>query len=154
MNFQRADTEDIPQLVDMRVAYIKCDQGEVTESDLAAMQTKLPEYFQKHLNKDLIAFIAKDNGRIAATAFLLVVEKPSNPHFINGKVGEVLNVYTSDEYRHKGLATALMNDLIAYASENNLDHVDLSATEDGYPLYKKLGFKDSASSYMEMRYQF
>lgn len=132
MNFQRADTEDIPQLVDMRVAYIKCDQGEVTESDLAAMQTKLPEYLQRHLNKDLIAFVAKDNGRIVATAFLLVVEKPSNPHFINGKVGEVLNVYTSDEYRHKGLATALMNDLIAYAAENNLDHVDLSATEDGY----------------------
>ena len=154
MNFQRADTEDIPQLVDMRVAYIKFDQGEVTESDLAAMQTKLPEYFQKHLNKDLIAFVAKDNGRIAATAFMLVVEKPSNPHFINGKVGEVLNVYTSDEYRHKGLATALMNDLIAYAAENNLDDVDLSATEDGYPLDKKLGFKDSVSSYIEMRYQF
>ena len=64
---------------------------------MSAMRKRLPIYFQTHLNKDLIAFIAKDDDRIVATTFLLVVDKPPNPHFINGRVGEVLNVYTSED---------------------------------------------------------
>ena len=126
-----AETADIPQLANMRIAFVKCDQGTISEADLSAMRKRLPIYFQTHLNKDLIAFIAKDDDRIVATTFLLVVDKPPNPHFINGRVGEVLNVYTSENYRRNGIAFALIKDL----------------------LYKRLGFQDSVSPYIAMRYE-
>lgn len=152
MTYEIANNKDIEQLVKMRLGYIECDQGSISDSNKSKMQNLLPLYFEKHLNKDLIAFIAKDNDVIVGTALLLIIEKPSNPHFINGKDGEVLNVFTLPEHQHKGIATTLIQSLIQYSKDNQLDRVSLSATDDGYPLYKKLGFVDVVSSYKEMRY--
>ena len=45
----------------------------------------------------------------------------------------------------------LMNDMIAYAIEKHLCHIDLKATDEGYSLYKKLGFKDMSQKYNDMR---
>lgn len=61
-------------------------------------------------------------------------------------------LYTLDVYRHKGIASALMKNLLDYAQKNNLNRVDLSVTKDGYLLYKKLGFQNLTSPYVEMRY--
>ncbi len=152
MIYQNAGKADIEQLVLMRLNYIKCDHGSISEENERAMRTSLPEYFNKNLGKNLFAFVAKDNDVIVSTALLLIIEKPSNPHFINGKIGEVLNVYTKDEYRNCGIATKLMRNLIAFAKENMLDYVELSATKDGYPIYKKTGFEETNSSDIQMKY--
>lgn len=59
----------------------------------------------------------KTQEQLAHTAYLLSVEKPSNPFLPNGFEGEVLSVYT----------------------------------EEGYPIYKKLGFEDKVQNYKDMR---
>lgn len=115
------------------------------------MLKKLPEYFEKHLGKDLFAFAAKENNEIVATALLLIIEKPSNPNFITGLIGNVLNVYTMPDYRRQGISAKLMENLISFAKEHNLDFVELKATTEGYPLYKKIGFTEHNSDYTDMR---
>ena len=70
---------------------------------------------------------------------------------LNGLVGEVFSVFTEREYRGRGISTRLMSDMINYARENNLCHIDLKATDEGYSLYKKLGFMDMNLKYKEMR---
>lgn len=45
-----------------------------------------------------------------------------------------------------------MRDLIAVAREKGLNRIDLCATNDGYPLYKKLGFVEKEQPYIDMRY--
>jgi ribosomal protein S18 acetylase RimI-like enzyme len=152
LKYDYAKKSDISELVRLRIAYIKSDQGEINDDDLISMTKQLSPYFKKHLNNDLIAFVARTEDRIVSTALLLIVEKPANPHFINGRVGEVLNVYTEEVYRNQGIATVLMRTLVEYATNNCLDRVDLSATNDGYSLYKKIGFVDSESSYKKMLY--
>lgn len=151
LQYIMADKSNIEQLVKMRIDYIRADQGNISTDNENEMRHKLPSYFERHLGKDLFSFVARNDGIIVAAAFLLIIEKPSNPHFINGRVGEVLNVYTSPEYRHQGISTRLMNELISFSKNNNLDYIELSATNDGYPLYKKLGFTDHESQYSEMR---
>ena len=37
--------------------------------------------------------------------YLLIIEKPANPFLPNGLDGEVLSVYTENEYRGKGICT-------------------------------------------------
>jgi ribosomal protein S18 acetylase RimI-like enzyme len=59
-----------------------------------------------------------------------------------GKAGTLLNVYTFPEYRRKGIAKRLLEEIIKEAKLIGIDSIDLKATEDGYNLYKKLGFKD------------
>ena len=85
------------------------------------------------------------------SAFLVVNEMPPNASFPNGRTGTVLNVYVAPAYRRQGIAKALMELLIADAKALELDFIELKASADGYPLYKKLGFKDSVSSFRPMK---
>lgn len=147
----RADRTDIEELTEMRLEYIKADMG-VSIEDEASMKEKIPLYFEQHLDRDIFAFVAKDEGIMVATALLLIIEKPSNPHFINGKVGNVLNVYTLERYRHQGISTRLMREIILFSKEKGLDFIELSATEEGHPLYKKLGFEEYQTPYVPMRF--
>lgn len=151
MQYMRADRADIEALTEMRLAYIKADMG-VSIQDEVSMKEKIPLYFERHLDRDIFAFVAKDEGIMVATALLLIIEKPSNPHFINGKVGNVLSVYTLERYRHQGISTRLMQEIILFSKEKGLDFIELSATEEGHPLYKKLGFKEYQTPYVPMRF--
>ena len=150
MEFFLADSSHINMLVKARRSYLLTDFDEVPES----VVTALPAYFEKHLNKELFAFLCTVNGELVGSAFLLVTEKPPSPAFPTGKVGSVLNVYTAPEHRRKGVAKTLMGMLLDEGRSMRLDHIELKATEDGYPLYKSLGFADEHSHYRDMRYYF
>lgn len=152
MNFTTADKSDIEQLTELRIAYLIEDFGTLSDDDVQKLRQQIPVYFEKHLNKDAIAFIAKDESGIAAVALLLIEEKPANPNFIHGKTGEVLSVYTKPEHRRKGYSSKLISMLTDYAEQNSIDRVDLLATEPGCPVYKKAGFKEYKSKYVAMRY--
>lgn len=142
MEFRTAAKEDIPSLVKMRIAYSLETYGELSETFEKKMCLELPDYFERHLDKDLRAYIALDGSEVVSTALLLVIEKPINPLVPSGQNGVVLNVFTKLENRHKGLAARLMQMLLADAKSQGLDYVELKATKSGYPLYKKLGFSD------------
>ena len=71
--------------------------------------------------------------------------------FITGKTGTVLNVYTKPEYRKKGYAKKLMNMMLEDAKAENVSKIELKATEDGYSLYRSIGFEDVVAKYHNMR---
>ena len=135
--------ECVDELIELRMAYLVADFGELAAQDEASIRAALPSYFERHLERDLIAFVARDkSGAIASVALLLVSEKPANPRFVNGQIGTVFNVFTVPEYRRQGLAGQVMGELLAHARALNLDLVELNATDEGYPLYRSLGFED------------
>ena len=146
----KASEKEIDELVEFRLAYLKEDFGKISESDLQKLKETLPQYFRNHLNRDLFVYVVREADEILACAFLLVVEKPMSPAFITGKTGTVLNVYTKPEYRKRGYAKQLMNALLEDAKANDLSVVELKATEDGYQLYKSVGFEDVVSKYHNM----
>jgi len=149
--FDKANKDDISELVRLRIAYMYDDLGELSEDDERAMREHLPGYYERELGDHLIAFVARADGRIVATAYLLITEKPANPSMPNGMCGEVLSVYTEEAYRGKGICTHLMEDLIAYGREHKLSKIDLLATGDGYHVYEKVGFKEKHLHYTDMR---
>lgn len=152
MKFEKATTNDINELTNLRIAYIQEDLGDVEAADLEAMRETLPDYYSRYLNNDLHVYIARnDEGEIVSCAFLLIVEKPASPAFITGKTGMVLNVYTKQQHRHKGYAKKLMEMMLEDAAKENLSVVELKATEDGYALYKAVGFEEVVSKYHVMR---
>ena len=149
----RAAFSDIPELTELRLLYLTEDLGELSETDADAIQKTLPGYLQAHLNKDLFVYVLRDSGLIAACAWLLVVEKPMSPRFLNGKTGTVLNVYTRPAFRRRGYGRAVMEALLADAREMELCTIELKATEDGVPLYKAVGFEDDFSEYRLMKWR-
>lgn len=151
--FDEAGKEDIEELIELRIAYMKDDFGEVSDYQRECMEQQLPEYFRRKLGEELIAFVARDGKKIVSVAYLHIIEMPANLLLLNGLYGEVLNVYTEKEYRGKGLCTKLIQRLVEYGKERGLGRIDLSATKDGYPIYKKIGFVEKTPRYTEMRYE-
>jgi GNAT superfamily N-acetyltransferase len=102
-----------------------------------------------------IASPVDDLGAIAAGAG--VQRRRLLPHPVDaggeirvadGRQALVLNVFTEPRWRRQGLAAMLMNEVIEWARTANLDTLVLHASEDGRPLYEKLGFVRTS----EMRY--
>ena len=153
MNVDKAGLNDTNALVQLRLDFLTEDNGSLDERDIAAIQENLPGYFLDHLDRDLFIYVMRDGQTIVSCAFLLIVEKPMSPAFINGKTGIVLNVYTLPSARRKGYATAIMNTLLAEAEEMELAVVELKATEAGYPLYRSVGFTDDCSRYHMMKWK-
>ena len=153
MHVEKAETEDIKALVKMRISYLIEDNGSLDAQDLAAIIRELPGYFQAHLDKDLFIYVIRDGQNIVSCAFLLIVEKPMSPAFINGRTGMVLNVYTCPSYRRKGSAKRIMEALLSEAKKMEISVIELKATEDGYPLYLSVGFTEDDSKYHRMKWK-
>ena len=149
MIFEKATIKDINMLTDLRLAYLQEDLGVITDKEL--IQESLPGYYEKHLNKDLMVYVARDDEDIVSCVFLLIVEKPMSPSFITGKTGTVLNVYTKPEYRNKGYAKKLMTMMLEDATAQDVSVIELKSTEDGYSLYKSVGFEDVVVKYHNMK---
>lgn len=151
MIFDKATKKDIGELTELRISYLQEDLGVISGKDLELMQVTLPSYYEKHLNKDLIIYVARDEMDIVSCAFLLIVEKPMSPSFITGKTGTVLNVYTKSEYRKRGYAKELITMMLKDAKVEGVSVIELKATEDGYSLYKLVGFEDVVAKYHNMK---
>ena len=152
MNVEKAGPEDVEALVHLRVSYLTEDNGSLDARDLAAVNNGLPAYFRAHLNRDLFVYVIRDGQAIVSCAFLLIVEKPMSPAFINGRTGIVLNVYTCPSHRRRGYAKVIMEALLSEAKETEISSIELKATEAGYPLYRSVGFTDDASGYHFMKW--
>ena len=152
LRVEKAETANIEALVSLRLAYLTEDHGHLDEDVATTIQRDLPKYFQKHLNEDLLAYVVRDAGEIAACAFLLIIEKPMSPAFLSGKTGTVLNVYTKPEHRGKGYAHCIMDAMLSDARRRGLASIELKSTDDGYGLYKAVGFVDDHSKYHLMKW--
>jgi GNAT superfamily N-acetyltransferase len=59
---------------------------------------------------------------------------------VGGPQGVVVNVYTERAWRRRGVADALMRELLQWCRGNGIESVVLHASDEGRPLYEKLGF--------------
>ena len=56
-----ATKENIDELIQLRIAYMVDDFGSVSDEERAGMEKQLPDYFERKLGTELVAFIAKDD---------------------------------------------------------------------------------------------
>ncbi|MDI9590381.1 MAG: GNAT family N-acetyltransferase [Acidobacteriota bacterium] len=148
----RASLRDVPQLVQLRMGYLSADFGALMPEQEEELAQDLPAYFELHLDYDLLAFVARDeDDAIVCCAWLLLVDKPPSPRFPHGKTGTLFNVYTVPGHRRRGLARRVMGLLLDAARDLALDVVELHATEEGYSLYRSLGFADDSTTHKAMR---
>jgi len=154
LEYRVINKDRINDIVDMRLKYLREDFQSTSEESFNSVKDNLPKYFENHLNRDLFVFGAFYGDKIVSTAFLLIIEKPCNPRFTTGRIGEIFSVYTLEEYRRQGIAYNLLKMLMEFAKNHRLDLIELKATKEGYPLYQKLGFSENAANYVSMKFIF
>ncbi|MBP3415700.1 MAG: GNAT family N-acetyltransferase [Clostridia bacterium] len=149
MNVRFATIRDTEGLINLRIEYLRT-QG-LMPDDEAVIRNQLARYIPESLGKSLFCAVAQDGESYIASAMLVIKEKPGGIAFLNGITGEILSVYTHSAYRRKGIATKMLGLLLEKAKEEGACLVDLLATNDGYPLYRQLGFEPRGNDYTPMR---
>jgi GNAT superfamily N-acetyltransferase len=87
-------------------------------------------------------WIVEEEGRAIAGLGMMEIDWPPGPaHPTMGKRGYILNVYVEPDRRGQGIATQLMDRANEEARVRGLSYVVLHATEQGQPLYDRLGWK-------------
>lgn len=152
MNIYKATLDDINNLIQLRIDFLKMNKGFLSSEDEEIIRKQLYNYFEKHIPLgDFIAMIGELDNKIVATAFLILQERPANSSFITGLTATLLNVMTYPEFRRKGIAMKVIQALIEDAKSLGVSSIDLSSTENGKELYKKLGFVEPAYTAMRLK---
>lgn len=151
ITIRTAEKSDIDTLIKFRFFYQTDIEGKLTEEQRSKLNAQLPAYFEKHIGNDFTAYLAEADGEVAASIFMVRLEKPASVHFLSGKTCYLMNVYTVKEYRCMGIASMLLDRLISDAKAEGITCIDLSATEMGKPLYLKKGFLERGNTEMRMK---
>lgn len=151
---RQAKAQDVDTLVELRLAYVEADYGEIDAETEAVLRTQLSEYFPAHLGKDIFGFLCFDGEKAVSMVILYIMDKPAFVTTPSGRTGTLLSVVTLPEYRKRGIAGKLVKMALEKAEKLGAEFVELQATADGEPLYRKIGFKDKESHYTPMIYKF
>lgn len=142
MEIRKAELVDLDALVSNRMEFIlSMRNNEITISDEFRKNTY--EYMKKHIEDDSMAiFIAVEEGVIVSSAMVCYYQLLPTISNQSGNTGYILNVYTLPDFRRRGLASELVNNIKQDAKDRKVSRLILNATDMGRPVYEKLGFED------------
>ena len=147
MDFRKADTNDIPCLVEFRKQQL-LDEGLAPVNN---MDSELVEWFAASLSDgSLISWLAVDGDKIVASSGVCLFKFPPAYSAPNGRLAYITNMYTLPEYRKQGIGSHLLGLVMNEAKALDCKRLLLHASADGRPLYEKAGFTD-ADGFMMMR---
>ena len=139
--YKKATIDDLDFLVETRIEVLRAANKLDKSVDMTAIKEQSYDYYQKALsNKTHIAYLVFDGEKFVGTggiSFFRVMPTFNNP---SGNKAYIMNMYTSQCYRRKGIAYKTLDLLVLLAKERKITSISLEATEIGRPLYKKYGF--------------
>jgi GNAT superfamily N-acetyltransferase len=155
---RRARAEDAPVIAWHRARMFQ-DMGSVSRATFDGLVNEARRWTERALAsgeylgwlgspKDRPEVIAGGAGvqmrRVAPHPF----RPPRDDAFAKGKHAIVLNVFTEPEWRRRGLAQLLMEEILRWSRDEQLDRLVLHASDEARALYERLGFELTN----EMRY--
>jgi len=128
------------------------DMGLVPDELFESFRTKALDRLSKALaSGEYFGWLASEPNnpqKIIAGAGVIIRVVPPFPHrhedgkitITKGRQGLIVNVFTEPEWRRRGIAKLLMQEIIAWSREQSLDDLVLHASDDARALYEQLGF--------------
>ena len=101
IQYKKLTDKELDTFIDTRIKQLR-EEGATEDIDL---KPPLRDYYERHMaDGTFVSWIALDDDKIIGTSGMSFVEKP--PYFgcPNGKIGLLSSMYTSNEYRRKGIA--------------------------------------------------
>lgn len=151
ITYRKAVHADMDIILSLRMGYLMETHTDLDDASSEKIRRQIPGYFQEHLNRDIIVYLAEDGNTPVGCVFFVLINKPASPLFITGKTGTLMNVFILPEYRRRGIAKKLVSMAVEEGRNNDLSYIDLRSTECGYPLYIDSGFTEDKSTYMSMK---
>lgn len=149
MNIRKAKMEDLDEITAIEAACFPASEA-ATKKSFEARLAVYPDYFwileenDENGNKKIVSFV---NGMVTNSPNLTdeMYENP-NLHNEKGDWQMIFGVNTLSEYRKRGYAEKLINELILDAKDKGRKGVVLTCKEKLVPYYSKFGFKNKGIS--------
>jgi GNAT superfamily N-acetyltransferase len=124
------------------------DMGDVSREAFEILRTKactkLEQWLQKEKYIGWIATPADQPEIVVAGAGVQlqpILPRPVNVSTIGeGRQGTIVNVFTEPRWRRRGIASLLIQEIIIWSRNQQLDRLILHASNEGRSIYEKLGF--------------
>ncbi|MFR7589960.1 MAG: GNAT family N-acetyltransferase [Longibaculum sp.] len=137
IQFRKASLDDLELLVALRIRDLKMFSKKSIQEETIHFIRQF--YYQKILDQQMITLLGYDQEYLVASASLYQYQTmPSNEN-PKGFVGQITNVWVHENYRHQGIATQMINELIQQ-TKNQVGMICLNASLQAIDLYKKCGF--------------
>ena len=153
INYRRANIDDVEFLIDFRIRCLNELYDHPEDDETEILRKALREYFSEtNPSNDFIAWLAEHRGKIIGTSGMVVWRIPARYGGLeSGKLGYILNLYTTPEARRKGICIRLLDELIKEAKSLGLKYLHLHASEDGINIYRKAGFTEPDQIELKLR---
>jgi GNAT superfamily N-acetyltransferase len=141
LNLRQANLDHIEALVQLRLALLH-EVGNITaHTDTAGLTEAMRKYLAQKMPKgEFLAWVAEVDSQIVATTGLVFLQRPPVNGNLSGLEAYVMNIYTLPQWRGKGIATALLTEMISFVRGTEARRIWLHASKEGKRLYEKLGF--------------
>lgn len=117
------------------------DMGHNDAEVLATIRSLTRDYLVQAMpSSAYVAWLAFEDEKVVGGVGLVVNPWPGSPGSTLAKRAWVLNMYVVPAARRRGIARALMNEVLGYCREQGFRSVNLHASDAGRPLYESLGF--------------
>ncbi len=137
---RRATPEDAALLAEHR-ARVWREVGDWDEPPMAAQVPIWTAWFHDALARDAYrSWIAEENGEAIASGSLLVYTVIPRPGSDADGEGRVQSVFVVPHARRRGIARALMDEIVSHARSVPLIRLVLHPSDEARPLYTELGF--------------
>lgn len=146
INFRYATISDLDFLVELRIRDLKMFSNQNINQDTI---NNIKKFYQNGIkSQTCFTLLGFDNDNFVASETLYLYNiMPSNENPLGG-VGQLTNIWVKEEYRHQGIATKVVKELIAL-KKDECGMVCLNSSHEAKSLYQKIGFK-TKENYMVM----
>ncbi|MBD5541189.1 MAG: GNAT family N-acetyltransferase [Lachnospiraceae bacterium] len=110
------------------------------DTDIFQLESATKQYYLSHINKDLISWGIFQKEKIAAIGSLCLFTRIPYKENLSGLEGYILNIYTSPQFRKRGFANQILDNIIKYSQKNNIKRLWLNSSEQGKKIYAERGF--------------
>ncbi|MCR4746221.1 MAG: GNAT family N-acetyltransferase [Lachnospiraceae bacterium] len=141
IEYKFATINDIDLLTKTRVEVLRAANKLDDSADMSEVEKASKIYYKKALaNGSHTAILVLDGNNFIGAGGISYYEVMPTYHNPSGKKAYVMNMYTSPEYRRKGIARKTLDLLINDAKSRGINCISLEATDMGKPLYEDYGF--------------
>jgi GNAT superfamily N-acetyltransferase len=137
IEYRRLTEKELDIFIEMRINQLR-EEGAAEDIDL---KPSLKDYYNRHMKDGtFVSWIALDENKIIGTSGMSFVEKP--PYFgcPSGRMGLLSSMFTSNDYRRKGIAKELLSRVVDEARQYGCGTVQITASDMGVLLYTDFGF--------------
>ncbi|MBQ1545331.1 MAG: amino acid adenylation domain-containing protein [Clostridia bacterium] len=138
---EQAGLSELDTLMEWRMEVLHEVFGVPAEDPMGVLFAENLAYYKRVLTEDShIAVLVKLDGEIIGCGGLCMYTEMPSPDNPSGQCGYLMNIYTREAYRHRGVGKTTVDYLLWRARARGIKKIFLETSEAGRSLYEGLGF--------------